>query len=373
MLRVACVHLFNDYSGSPAVLANAVKGLLKQNCDTTIITSRSEGKLSDIPGAHYNYIHYEFYESKILRLILFLWAQIQLFFKVFALKNGTIVYVNTVLPFGAALGAWITGKKVIYHMHESSVKPPSLKNLLFSVANLTASKAIYVSRFLMDKEPLSNVDSEVVYNALKPELANSLYALPDADPKLKNILLICSLKDYKGIPEFIKLSNTLNEYTFTLVVNASLAELAEYLKNHPHNKNLRCFPRQKNLIPFYKEASIVVNMSRVDEWLETFGLTILEGMTGGRPVIGQTVGGTAELINFGEYGYCIDCKISSQLIKVIKNLHEDRSLYLRMSELARSRSRDFSITNQQKHILSIVFDLETNNKSMATSYVNINK
>jgi len=367
MLQVAYIHLYNDLSGSPAVLANAIKGLLERGYEATIITSRSEGKLSNIARAEYSYINYRFYDHKIMRLIMFLWAQIQLFIKILLLPLNTIVYVNTVLPFGAALGAWLTGKKVIYHMHESSVRPASLKKLLFSVANLTASKSIYVSKYLSEQEILANVESEVVYNALKPELSEALYKTPIADKEIKNILLICSLKDYKGIPEFIRLAQFMPRYDFTLIVNANLDEIQKYFSSYELTNNLKIYPSQKNLIPFYASASVVVNLSRNDEWMETFGLTILEGMTAGRPVIGQTAGGTAELINYGEYGYCIEGEKISELARIIMKLHTDRNLYVSMSELARKRSRDFSIKTQQAEIYNIIEELQSLDKSIVTS------
>ena len=48
------------------------------------------------------------------------WLFAKLFFKI---NSRDTVYINTLLPFGAALAAKLRGCKVVYHVHEVSVKP----------------------------------------------------------------------------------------------------------------------------------------------------------------------------------------------------------------------------------------------------------
>ncbi len=60
--------------------------------------------------------------------------------------------------------------------------------------------------------------------------------------------------------------------------------------------NLRIYARQEDVTSFYNDASIVVNLTDSRQAIETFGLTPLEAMSDGLPVIVPTVGGIAELV-----------------------------------------------------------------------------
>ena len=57
---------------------------------------------------------------------------------------------------------------------------------------------------------------------------------------------------------------------------------------------------------FYNAASIVVCLTNPRLAVETFGLTTLEAMSGGLPVIVPTVGGIAEMVVDGINGYKTD-------------------------------------------------------------------
>ena len=70
--------------------------------------------------------------------------------------------------------------------------------------------------------------------------------------------------------------------------------------------NLQIISRQNDVTPFYNEASIVLNLSDKQRFVETFGLTALEAMSAGLPVIVPTEGGIAEMVEDGANGYKID-------------------------------------------------------------------
>jgi hypothetical protein len=52
-MRVIAIHLLNDYSGSPKVLMQLLKGWTKNEFETHLFTCGGrEGFLSDIPKVH---------------------------------------------------------------------------------------------------------------------------------------------------------------------------------------------------------------------------------------------------------------------------------------------------------------------------------
>jgi uncharacterized protein YwbE len=183
MPKLVFVHLLNDYSGSPKVLAVVIREMIKKGYEVDVITSDNEsGALSQL-NANYHLLPYQYHPHFVKRLIAFLWFQLLCFFKCLSYPAGTVFYINTLLPFAAAIAARLRGQKVVYHLHESSVKPAFFKGFLKLVANKTANKAIYVSEFLKSSEQLKQVGGVVAYNALSERfLAETKHQLISKKP-----------------------------------------------------------------------------------------------------------------------------------------------------------------------------------------------
>ena len=203
-------HLLNDYSGSPKVLSQVIKAVQKNGCDVALYTGTSnDGFLSGVTDKHHTYF-YKRFENKYLTLVTFMISQVSLFFKLLKYRNeDVIIYVNTMLPFGAGLAGKVMGKPVYYHVHETSLTPASFKRFLRSIVQKTASKVIFVSKSVEKAEEFVDIPQQVIYNALPNDFANialkSTY-LPLRDNNF-NVLMICSLKAYKGIEEFVSIAN----------------------------------------------------------------------------------------------------------------------------------------------------------------------
>ena len=357
MKKIVCAHLFNDQSGSPLVLSTVIKGFLKRGLEVDVLTSMStDGFLSNL---EVNYVNngYKYLNNKYLRLMMFLFCQVNLFFKTLKYRNvDAVIYVNTLLPFGVALAGKLIGKKVIYHIHETSVKPVSLKRFLKWVAQITADEVIYVSGFLQKKEEIKGVKGSVIYNALSKdfiEIAN-LYQNENSIQTRFVVLMLCSLKDYKGVNEFVILAKTLPQLTFELVLNAEHKEIEEFFKETRLSENLIVFPKQSNVHGFYQRADLVVNLSHPKKWVETFGMTLLEGMQYGIPSIAPTVGGPTEIVKDGYNGYQVDQREISTLVQRIKSMSTDNELYRQLSTNARKMAQEFSEEEMCGEVMTLV-------------------
>jgi len=341
-MRIIATHLLNDYSGSPKVLMQLLNGFTKNNIETHLFTSGNrDGFLSNINNIKYHYFTYFFSNNKFLRLVYLIDSQLVLFVKLaFFLKKSDIVYINTVLPFGAAIIAKIKGCRVIYHIHETSVKPKILKYFLFKTASICADEVIYVSNFIAQKEPL-NVKKSVLYNVLEKSFTEKANRSNNLVKTEKIVLMICSLKKYKGVDDFVALAIMNPEYTFKLVVNAPQTAIDNYFKNIKISNNLVIYPTQKNTHPFYEEASVLLNLSYVNLWLETFGLTILEGMAYGLPAIVPPLGGVVELVEEGKNGFLTDSRNLNKISRQLQLLFSDQDLYLSMRKSALEKSKFF--------------------------------
>ena len=137
------------------------------------------------------------------------------------------VYINTIYPFGAAIGGAVTGKRVIYHVHEKPVKQTIISSFAMFIQAKLAHRSIFVSKYLYDNSYIDSNNKELVYNALSPEftlraekfIRNSLF---------DNILMICSLRIFKGVLEFVEIATALSQYKFTLVVNGTDDEIISF-------------------------------------------------------------------------------------------------------------------------------------------------
>ena len=367
--KIIFVHLLNDYSGSPKVLKEVVSGLSSEHPNSILYTgSFGDGFLSFCKIKTKNYWYSRTYK-KIKNLINYLNSQVVLFCKLLFdrdIDKNAIIYVNTILPFSAAVFGKITKRKVIYHLHEISIAPELLKKLLILIVKMTSSLNIYVSMVHQNVLEIPSVPYKIVYNSLDNEFLkqaeNSCYSI--CREKDFVVLMISVLKDFKGIPEFILLAKLMHEYktiSFELLLNDTEESIKRYFSAYDLPTNLKIFSKTSDTMRFYKRSSLVVNLTRVDICTETFGLTLLEAMSFGVPVIAPPIGGPSELIQNGKNGYLIDSRDIEKIKKVILKLSMDRNLWNRLSQACLNRARDFSPIIFQEEIKKAVNDVIAKN------------
>lgn len=355
--KIVAVHLLNDFSGSPLIFKQALNGLINSGHQVVLHTaSGRDGFLSDLKIEKVNF-SYKFYRNTLLRLIAFLLSQTQLFFQIIKYrKESVIIYVNTLLPFGAALAAKLTGKKVIYHIHESYIQPQLLKKFLKAVAGFSSKYAFYVSKYLYETEKINGVPHKIIYNAL-PEFFVNKASNYDYQSSLKKdfvVLMVCSLKEYKGVYNFVSLASRHEKLKFELVLNASKSEIKEYFNQKNIPSNITIFDTQTDLDAFYTRASLVMNLTNPALCIETFGMTILEAMCYGIPVIAPPVGGPTEIVESGTNGYTIDSRRNEDLDSTLNYLVSNSSLMLELSKNAKITAQKFSSFRLQTDINSVV-------------------
>jgi L-malate glycosyltransferase len=344
--RILAFHLLNDFSGSPFVFRQALDALIERGETVELYTATPSGKgfLSDLKNATTRPIFYKWHPNKWLTLMYFFIAQLAIFFKVLLkARRRDVVYINSILPFGAALGGFLRGSSVVYHVHEVSVKPAALKKFLLWVLERTAVKAIYVSQHVMDATPVKT-PGQVVYNALPDAFLEKALTAPAKESTAFSVLLLCSLKKYKGVLEFVEAARRLPDVRFVLVANSDSGSINTFFQNESIPSNLAIHPATSNVHPFYANTDMVVNFSRPDEWVETFGMTALEAMVYGKPSIVPPVGGITELIEEGVQGYRISSYDMERIVTAIDGLKSNATKYQSFSQNALERSKAFTQT-----------------------------
>ena len=168
--------------------------------------------------------------------------------------------------------------------------------------------------------------------------------------------MLGSLKGYKGTNEFIALAKRMNKYSFELVINDSQENIDKYLeeRNVVPTSNLTIFPRQEDVTPFYNRASLVMNLTNKTQAIETFGLTALEAMAAGLPVIVPTVGGIAEMVTDGKNGFKIDVQELDKIEKAVEDILTNEKIYLSLSSNALEKSKQYYPKQMIEHIAKVI-------------------
>ncbi len=362
-VKVAVVHLYNDFSGSPVVLRGFLQTLQSNLLEPTLfIGSRSVGALSDVKVPTFVY-GYKRGSSRLGVLFEFLKSQICLYttlYRVYKAEGFDCILVNTLMPFAAAIFGKLYGIPVICYAHEVSVGPSTLTKFLCATIEHCAYKVICVSEW--HKKNL-NIDDEkivVVHNGLTDNLLHSsgLIAARCRRRAPFKVLMIASKRDYKGIPEFYKLARYMEgegDFAFQLLLNAEQTEVQLSIEQD-RPRNLDIIGPRVDLSEVYASADLLVNFSRPTEWIETFGMTLLEGMAYGVPVICPRVGGPLEFVVDGIHGFHQNGVETEGIARNLRRLQSELELWNRMSSAARQQAQRFTQQEATFKVTSLLLE-----------------
>lgn len=355
MKKIVFFHLLNNYTGSPLVLRNVIQVALSQNYVVELYTSNSEGFLTGIPGLKYRKNHYKRFNQKALTFFSFFASQIFLCLELFwrYRKSDNLFYINTILPFGGILMGRLLGNRVVTHVHEYEISPKLLNRFLFEIVNRFSGEIVVVSHFLKTNPLLKKINTKVIYNSVTADF--EVNAVPRQEKNaVFNLLMLASLRPYKGIFEFIELAKRLPHYTFTLVVSDTPLDLKRFISTTELPQNLEIFPVQTDVHPFFKKADLIINLAIKSQWVETFGLTILEGMYYGLPAIIPTHGGIVELVEEGYNGFHRDSTEIEEIVRLIASIAQKPGFWQDLHLNSLSMKNNFSREQFEKNILKLL-------------------
>ena len=341
--RVLVVHLRDDLSGSARVCSEVVSVLRALGVSVRVIVGHG-GAPGFIRLDHQSRRIPYFAASKsfFINLMSFCFAQLCIFFATIwsvLFWRAEIVYVSTVLPGAANLAGACCGARVITHMHEVGLpgdRPHAhagLFSLLLRNALITSTDLVVVSSYMKDALDIRNRPVTTIANFVSDEFVNVIIDTELHSRLLEKrllafkpfvVTLVCSLKLYKGIDSFLALAALFlcsNErYQFRLILNSEEKSLAEFIRRTTIPENVVIYRRPKRLKDIYLGSHLVLNLSHKSLCIETFGLTLVEAMACGVPVICPTTGGVTDVVLEGRGGWFIDSLDLSALASRIKSL-----------------------------------------------------
>jgi len=354
-MKIVCTHLNNDYTGSTLVLARTIEAMLDSGYNVVLITTNSIGALTNLSTTKV-ILKYTRSNSKLLTLVSYLSFQMQLWQRLSALNlsKSDIVFINTLLPFAAAIYGKLCSAKVVFHLHELGVGSNWLYNFLVFINKTTSSLNIYVSsqhKLLFGiANPSCNqliIPNPCRFNAKPLHKTKVVLLARKRYLSKRNVLFIASHRFYKGWRTFIALASMFTEdhsFRFTYICNEDEETVSHFIHGELLPRNLKVVARSERLSDFYADAFVVLNLSIPEFCIETFGLTLIEAMSFGVPVIAPAYGGPSEIINDYTSGILLHDPEDLELIsKAIYSLSSSQDSYIEFSLAAHERSKTFSL------------------------------
>jgi glycogen synthase len=228
-------------------------------------------------------------------------------------ENFDVIHAHDWLSFGAGIRAkMVSGKPLIAHVHATEFDRGGGEGVNFLIYNLEkegmekADKVIAVSNFtkniIVERYGINPQKIEVVYNGIdfveEEDLKENVHKIKKAGKQL--VLFVGRLTLQKGPDYFVKVAKRICDTTEDVyfVISGS-GDMEEYLINEVARLKISDrvlfsgFLRGEELHEVYKSADLFV-MPSVSE---PFGITPLEALANGTPVLISNQSGVSELVS----------------------------------------------------------------------------
>jgi glycosyltransferase involved in cell wall biosynthesis len=353
-MRVCFVSNSAGRYGAERALLELLRGLLKLNVECFVLLPE-EGPLTvdldrlNIPWRIINYPPWISGRKSILqRLARILKALVMTVSvaRVITQWRCDVIYTNTIWTGTGAFAAWLTGKRHIWHFHESGQHNFGVKfdlglHLAMSLMSHLSALIIVVSRSLQDDyaRHIRRDKLRLVYQSVtvsdEIEKANRLRP----NNQIFQCVLVGSVHPSKGQDEAIA---ALLE-VIRRGINAQLlivgdgskhfqAALRQQVEDYGLTEQVKFIGYSENPMRIMRAADVILMCSR----REAFGRATVEAMLAGKPVIGTAnSGGTAELIQDGITGLLYKAGDHNELANKIQFLYENPQEKLKLGAAAR--------------------------------------
>lgn len=302
------VHPKNDFTGSTRVLSNIITSEYSKKIVTIVCQSGEKGFLSELSNVRLiTYANFRLL-NKTIPVISDLINRLKVFFLVlFYGKRFDTIYINTIVPYSAALAALLIQKKITYHVHEKFIEKTINYRIMEYVFDHVKAHRIFVSKYTKSKY-LDNprCTSEIKYNKLPESFLKKVKVRPIVDRQRNKVLMIASLSLAKGIDIFLEVAKQLPLVNFRLILSSQQSAIDDFFSEIQVPSNCEIIPSQSDVHPFLYETDLLLSLTNPSHAIETFGMTILEAMSYGIPSVVPNVGGPIELIKHDVSGYCVD-------------------------------------------------------------------
>ncbi len=234
----------------------------------------------------------------------------------------------------------------LYYSTVHFLESRKLQRLKLVVAN-----SQFTADTIIKNYPTAASKVRLCYKSVDVERYQEVFRYREAtppDPDRQVILFVGSNMHRKGVPDLIKAAPGVikehPEIQFVIVGNdKSIFQLEGLCASLGISCNFEFegWRSQADLLGYYQHATIFVMPSLT----EALGVTFLEAMAAGVPVIGTNVGGIPEIIQDGINGLLVPVKSPSSITEAINHLLSDDQLRKNLAENASGTLNNFDVSS----------------------------
>ena len=317
------IHYLDSYTGA----SRAAMQILKSKRVDTVIYGKTIGGgfITDFLKCEKNISSIPIDVNKDKSVKTLLKIQLSIFFKLFKFKKfKKTILLNSINLLAPILYCIFFNKKSIIWIHEQRLNNSLLNFFSKILLKKFKGKFFYSSSFLKKEYNYEG-------NVLSPHVNQKFYSFFRKRNSIKNVLMVTSLTEYKGVNMFVQLANKFyydNNFkiNFILILSTNNKIGKAYFESRSINitKNITLIYSPKNIEEYYNSSDILLNLTNRDVLIESYGLAIAESLTVGMPVLCPNVGGPLEIMNLGERcGLFVDERnledIEKKLIYLLNN------------------------------------------------------
>lgn len=352
------VHLLNDFSGSPRIINDKIAAYSRLGEDCYVITSGNQGFI-EIARYQHRVVPYAKHPNRLRWTMRLASWYCRCFLTLLGVaRRGDIVHCSTMLTAPLLLAARLKGARTVSHVMETKLKPPLFKWILRRFVSAFAEHVVYLSNYVATAEPFPKRPRTVTYPGIDERIFDAGAAHLARRPPMGRasgpltVALICSLAWYKGCKTFLELAAQprARAIRFLLVINGTPAEFAAQTGGKRLPPNLAVRFRVANVEELLPDIDVLISLTDRRGWVETFGLTLVEAMAFGRPVLAPNIGAPIEFVVPGRNGFLIEETDQRQILSVLETLRDNSDVYATLSDGAAQTAAEYSPAKFQQRI-----------------------
>lgn len=334
MGKVLHVTMSNAYGGAETVIFSIINNLKKNNDFYYICPKGKIEKIIKKKNIKYKCIEIKCLKEEIKKI------------------DADIIHAH---DFKASIlcGFYKGKKSVISHLHTDHdwIRKFSLKSLIYLMVSINFNKVIIVSNSMANNIWFYKFIKNKISVMINPVDRKEIEGLSkyDCDDKKYDIAFLGRLSDYKNPLRFINIVKLLKEdkkdIKAVVIGDGELKEKCiEEIKFNKLNNNIYMTGFLENPFPVIRNSKILLMPSKV----EALGLSAIQAMILGKPVVASDIGGLRDFINDSNGKVCVD---DEDFKKSILEILNNRDLYNNLSREAKRSSYSFcSIDNYMNKI-----------------------
>jgi len=246
----------------------------------------------------------------------------------------------------------------LYYSAVHSLESRKLHRLKLLVAN-----SQYTANTIINTYPKAASKVRLCYKSVDIERYHEIYNRRKAsppDPSRPIILFIGSNMYRKGVPDLIKAApGVIKEHPQAKFIIVGEDKSVDRLKRMCDDLKVACnfefagWQSQETLLSYYQQTTVFVMPSLT----EALGVTFLEAMAAGVPVIGSNVGGIPEIIHDGINGLLVPVESPYSITKAVNKLLSDALLRERLIRNAYTTVNNFDVTKMMECTMRLYMEV----------------